>query len=63
MGKVIYTKDKELDLSSKINEKFPVGFNESKIGSIVLLSFVRNSSEPSVLPSMTLEKKKRSPSL
>lgn len=58
MGKVIYTKDKELDLSPKINGKFPVGFNENKIGSTVLLSFACNSSEPSVSPSMTLEKKK-----
>lgn len=43
MGKVTYTKDKELDPSPKINGKFPVGFNESKIGPILLLSFAHNS--------------------
>lgn len=59
MEKVTYTKDKELDPSSKTNGKFPVG-NESKIGPIVLLIFAHNSSEPSVLPSMTLKKKKKS---
>lgn len=57
MGKVTYTKSKEFDLSHKINGKFPAGFNESKIGPIVLLIFARNSSETSVLPSMTLKKK------
>jgi len=61
MGKVTYTEDKELDPCPKINGKFPVGFNESKIGPIVLLSFARNSSEPSALPSMTLKKKKSIP--
>lgn len=50
-----------LDPSPQINGKFPVGFNESKIGPIVLLIFAHNSSEPSVLPSVTLKKKKSIP--
>lgn len=57
MGKVIYTKSKEFDPSHKINGEFPASFNESNIRAIVLLIFAHNSSEPSVLPSMTLKKK------